>query len=294
MTDWDGRGLPPAARARLQRASADGVRTSLLSVPGSVGVESVGLTPVGEVMGCLVQHIGWQGFGGCSGSGWGFSSRTVTSGAGFRFAGYRPYVDALYRGYGTAIDRMAQEAQALGADGVVDVRITVEHLGNGNQEFLAMGTAVRAAARARPARIFVTDLPGQDVAKAMHAGWVPVSIALGISVAVRHDDYRTQGQASGWQNSEVSGYTELVQHVRADARRQFDASARQQGAEVALVSDIGLSIWEVEPSDGHTDHHAECRVIGSTLAKFHRGRTAITDALTIMPLRPAPTSRRPR
>ncbi|MGN6332112.1 MAG: heavy metal-binding domain-containing protein [Motilibacteraceae bacterium] len=294
MSDWDGRGLPPAARARLQRASADGVRTSLLSVPGAVGVESVGLTPAGEVMGCLVQHIGWQGFGGCSGGGWGFGARTVTSGAGFRFAGYRPYVDALYRGYGTAIDRMAQEAHALGADGVVDVRITIEHLGNGNQEFLAMGTAVRAAGRARPARIFVTDLPGQDVAKVLHAGWVPVSIALGISVAVRHDDYRTQSQASGWSNTEVSGYTELVQHVRADARHQFDASARQSGADVALVSDIGLNIWETEPSDNHRDHHAECRVIGSTLAKFHRGRTAVTDSLTIMLLRPAPTSRRPR
>jgi len=34
-------------------------------VPGAVGVESVGLRPVGEVMGCIVQHIGFAGWRGC-------------------------------------------------------------------------------------------------------------------------------------------------------------------------------------------------------------------------------------
>ena len=69
----------------------------------------VGLPPVGEVMGCMVQHVGWQGFGGCGwyGSGFGgWAGPTVTSGSGARFAGYAPYVDALYRGCDTALGRM--------------------------------------------------------------------------------------------------------------------------------------------------------------------------------------------
>jgi uncharacterized protein YbjQ (UPF0145 family) len=289
MTEWDGQGLPPAAAARMQRFQADGVRTSLLDVPGVTSVTGVGLPPVGEVMGCMVQHIGWQGFGGCGyygpGAGWGLG--TVTSGSGARFAGYRPYVDALYRGYDMAIGRMVTEAQAMGADGVVGVRLTVEHLGQDNREFVALGTAVRGRGTLHPPRPFVTDLPGADVAKLMHAGWVPVSIAIGIAVAVRHDDYATQSQARAWgQNTEVSGYTELVQHVRADARHAFERHASRAGADGAVVSHMDLHIWEQEPSEGHRDHVAESTVFGTTIARFGRG-PAPTRALTVLPLRRA-------
>jgi len=55
---WDGRGLPPVARARIERAAADGVRTSLLSTDGLAGLEVAkehgmeapdpGATPTGE------------------------------------------------------------------------------------------------------------------------------------------------------------------------------------------------------------------------------------------------------
>ena len=288
MTEWDGRGLPPAAAARMQRFQADGVRTSLLDVPGVTSVSGVGLLPVGEVMGCIVQHIGWQGFGGCGyygpGAGWGLG--TVTSGGtNARYAGYRPYVDALYRGYDTAIGRMVMEAQAMGADGVVGVRLSVEHLGQGNREFVALGTAVRGQGAVHPPRPFVTDLPGADVAKLLHAGWVPVAIAIGIAVAVRHDDYATLSQARAWgQNTEVSGYTELVQHVRADARHTFDRHASRAGADGAVVSHMDLHIWEQEPSEGHRDHVAESTVFGTAIARFSHG-PARTRALTVLPLR---------
>ena len=290
MSEWDGRGLPPAAAARMQRFAVDGVRTSLLDVPGMASVTAVGLPPVGEVMGCIVEHIGWQGFGGCGwtgfGAGWG--ATTVASGERTEYAGYAPYVDALYRGYDTAIARMLTEARAMGADGVVGVRLSVNHLGQDNREFVALGTAVRSAGPDHPAQPFVTDLPGADVAKLLHAGWVPVSIAVGISVAVRHDDYRTRSQASAWGwNTEVSGYTELVQYVRADAREQFAAHAARAGGEGALVSSMGLRIWEQEPTDGHRDHVAEATVFGTTIVRFHRGPSAPTRALTILPLRRA-------
>jgi len=297
VTEWDGQGLPPAAAARMQRFQADGVRTSLLDVPAAASVTGVGLPPVGEVMGCMVQHIGWQGFGGCGyygpSAGWGLG--TVTSGSGARNAGYRPYVDALYRGYDTAIARMVTEAQAMGADGVVGVRLSVEHLGQGNREFVALGTAVRGQVAVHPPSPFVTDLPGADVAKLLHAGWVPASIAIGIAVAVRHDDYATQRQASAWGwNTEVSGYTELVQYVRADARHTFERHAGRAGADGAVVSGMGLHIWEYEPSEGHRDHVAEATVFGTTIARFHRGRTAPTRALTVLPLSAGLSSRSQR
>ena len=118
-------------------------------------------------------------------------------------------------------------------------------------------------------RPFFTDLPGADVAKLLHAGWVPVSIAFGISVAVRHDDYATLSQARAWgANTEVSGYTELVQHVRDDARDRFGQHAARAGADGAIVSSMDLRIWEHEPAEGHRDHVAESTVFGTTIAKL--------------------------
>jgi uncharacterized protein YbjQ (UPF0145 family) len=269
------------------------VRTSLLDVPGMTSVTAVGLAPIGEVMGCMVEHIGWQGFAGCGyyglgagwASGWG-AAGTVTSGQGARYAGYAPYVDALYRGYDTALARLVLEAQAMGADGVVGVRLSVTHLGQDNREFVALGTAVRSAGPVHPARPFVTDLAGADVAKLLQAGWVPVSIAFGISVAIRHDDYATLTQAGRWAgNTEVAGYTQLVQHVRDDARDRFRQHTGRAGADGALVSSMDLHVWSIEPGENHRDHVAESTVFGTTVARFHSGRTAPTRALTILPLR---------
>ena len=292
MAEWDGRGLPPVAAERMRRFARSGLRTSLLTVPGAAGVRSVGFDPVGEVMGCFVAHIGWSGFGGCGYLGFGgigpigiTGGPVLSSGSG-GFVGFGPYVDALYRGYGTALDRMVQEAAAMGADGVVGVRLSVSDLGNSNREFAALGTAVRARSRHRPGRVFTTGLAGQDVAKLVQAGWVPCALTYGISVAVRHDDWRTQRQASwGAGNTEVAGYTQLVTHVRADARHRFDEHARSAGAEGAIVSSMSLQIGEIEPSENHRDPVAEAGVFGTSLVSFHRGSRAPTQSLTVLPLR---------
>jgi uncharacterized protein YbjQ (UPF0145 family) len=312
VADWDGTGLPPAAAERMARFAKGGPRTSLLPVAGAAGLWSVGLEPVGEVMGCIVQSIGFSGWQGCGYYGFGgglsggfggmpggfagpLNTRTVTSSNAGRFGGYRPYVDALYHGYGTATARMVTEAAALGADGVVGVRLRVSHLDTNNREYLALGTAVRASSRTRPTAVFVTDLAGQDVAKLMHAGWVPVQIARGISVAIRHDDWSTQAQASwGAGNVEVTGYTQLITHVRADARNRFSQQVKASGADGAVVSDTSLRVWEIEPAENHRDHVAESMVVGTTVARFHIGATAPTSSLTILPLSSATDRRGPR
>ena len=154
-TDWDGQGLPPAAMARMERGRSSAVRSSLLSVPGHLGVESCGFSAVGEVMGCIVESIGFTGWAGCGYGGYGLGgggvlggfgamSTTITSGQAGGWVGYAPYVDALYRGFDTALYRMLLECQSLGGDGVVGVRLEQRHLGQGNREFVALGTAVRA------------------------------------------------------------------------------------------------------------------------------------------------------
>lgn len=260
---------------------------------GQAGLDGCGFEVVGEVMGCVVQHIGWAGYGGCgyypmTGLGGTFMQpgRMPTAvSAGSAFAGFGPYVEALYAGYDTALVRMLTECQGLGGDGVVGVRFTVSSLGEDNREFLCLGTAVRAKSSARPKNLFSTDLPGQDLAKLLHGGWVPAGYVVGIALAIRHDDWATRQQASLMGgNSEVSGYSDLVNHVRADARRQFATRLAGYGAEGSISSDMTLSIWEQEAGENHRDHVALATMTGTAVARFHTSAYAPTDSLKILPL----------
>ncbi|MDQ1727620.1 MAG: hypothetical protein QOK14_1665 [Frankiaceae bacterium] len=290
-------GLPPAAAARMQRMRADGVKTSFLSVAGAVAAGSVGLRPLGEVMGTAVVQIGWRGWAGCGA--WSSAPSAWANPRAFApatsFAGYKPYTDAVRGGYRAALDRLRAEAVALGADGIVGVRLTSGHLGGGAmsvesvgtmREFLALGSAVRVDGDVRPPVPFVTDLSGTDTAKLMHSGWVPSSLAFGLAVAIRHDDYRTTMQSSRWSgNTEIDGYTQLVQHVRARAREDFRQRLATSENDGALLSANFVNIWSIEPAEGHTDHVAEAFVLGSSIAQFHRGAAHPAAALSIMPLR---------
>jgi uncharacterized protein YbjQ (UPF0145 family) len=260
----------------------------LLSAPAAAGLEVAGFDPVGEVMGSMVQRMGWSSYFGCGAAGWyGANSRTITSSQG---SGFAPYAQALQNGWGTAIGRMVTEASLIGADGIVGVRLSQRALGNNVQEFTAIGTGVRARSQSRPLRVFSTHLPGQDVAKLVLAGWMPTDVVLGLSVGIRHDDWNTR-QQSTWSagNVEVTGYTELINVTRDDARRQFAGHVRATGADGAIISSMRLVTWEIEPSEGHTDHLAQATIVGTSIVQFHPSTAAPSRSLTYLPLRRSPS-----
>jgi uncharacterized protein YbjQ (UPF0145 family) len=124
------------------------------------------------------------------------------------------------------------------------------------------------------------------VAKLLLAGWVPAGIVYGISVAVRHDDWQTLAQTGMFAgNTEVGGYTELVSHVRADARREFARSAATLGADSALLTAMHQHVREIEVAENHRDHVAECVITGNAIARFHGSTGPLTSSLTFLPLR---------
>ena len=105
-------------------------------------------------------------------------------------------------------------------------------------------------------------------------------------MAVRHDDWATRQQSSwGAGNVEVSGYTELITHTRADARNRFGRHVRETGADGAIVDTMTLNAWEIEPVENHRDHVAEATVFGTALTRFHTGAVAPSRSLTYLPLR---------
>src|SRR5271156_348601 len=141
-------GVPEAGRARLAQ-NRQGLFTSDLSVNEFLLVKQAGFEPLGLVVGSSIYHIGIQV------AGWKKSQEmTVLS-------------EAMYEARELAMTRMEEEAEQLGADGIVGVRLMIGRYdwGESMAEFLAMGTAVKHRGgelhRAPSGRPFTSDLSGQ-------------------------------------------------------------------------------------------------------------------------------------
>src|SRR5207248_2554125 len=83
-----------------------------------------------------------------------------------------------------AMTRMEEEADQLGADGIVGVRLDIGRYewGADLAEFISVGTAVRHRGgelhRAPNGRPFTSDLSGQDFATLLRAGYRPVGLII--------------------------------------------------------------------------------------------------------------------
>jgi uncharacterized protein YbjQ (UPF0145 family) len=274
-----GHELPPAAEARMAEIRRSGTWGSALSADEFTAIRSVGFEPVGQVLGAAVYNIGYAGGYGCPGAwaGYGgyvapYQSVTAVSSSG-SIGAYGPMVQTLYQARHKAIERMSAECAELGGHGVVGVLLTIGSFPAGGLEFKAIGTAVRAPGAVPLKRPFTSDVSGQDFVKLIMAGWVPVGLALGISIGARHDDWLTVNQTRwGSGNSEVTGYTDLVNQSRHDARSQLDKDVARMGAQGVVVRDMDLRIREREcPMQEHRrDHIAEVTIIGTAITQFTR------------------------
>ena len=287
--------LPPAAQARLAEIRESGTWGSSLTPEEFAVIRSAGFDAVGQVLGAAVYNVGYTGGYGCPGAwgsysfGWGPSARTQVSSQG-GYGSFGPMVDVLYQARRTAIRRMVEECAQLGGHGVVGVRLTIGGFPAGGLEFKAIGTAVRAPGT-RPLKTpFTSDLSGQDFAKLVSKGWIPVGLALGISVGARHDDWMTVGQTRwGAGNAEVTGFTELVNDARHDARQQLAKDVQRLGAEGVVIADMDLVVREREcpAQEGRRDHIVEATNIGTAIVRYssHAERHG-GSALAIMSLDP--------
>src|SRR2546425_3353776 len=171
MPPPQGSDLPLHARERLSIMRGDATRrglfTSDLSINEFLLVREAGFDPVGLVMGSSIYHIGFQ-FSGV-----------------FQNQEMEVLTQAMYHARELAMTRMEEEADILGADGIVGVRLEVtryewgEHLA----EFMAIGTAIKHRQgehyRTPDNRPFTSDLSGQDFWTLLHAGYRPVSLVMG-------------------------------------------------------------------------------------------------------------------
>ena len=193
--------LPKDAAHRLEELE-HGLFTSDLSVNEFLLVKEAGFHPLGFVMGSSIYHIGLQT------RKWG-QSQELTK-----------LTEAMYTARELAMNRMEEEAEELGADGVVGVRLDVNYYewGNDSAEFIAFGTAVKAedgtSYRNVQGKPFTSDLSGQDFWTLMQTGHVPQGLVMGTCVFhIAHRKF-TQALGSMGQNVELPNFTQALYEAR--------------------------------------------------------------------------------
>jgi uncharacterized protein YbjQ (UPF0145 family) len=224
--------LPQHARERIAAMRQHHFFTSDLSVNEFLLVKEVGFQPLGLVMGSSIFHIGYQPIRPDV-------SEELTT-----------LTQALYQSRELAMVRMEEEADALGADGVVAVRLTVNvHTWGTNViEFLAIGTAVKhteaAHFRGPNGKPFTSDLSGQDFWTLLHAGYRPVGFVMGNCVYyVGQPTQAMMGQPA--QNMELVSATQALYDARELAMERMQVEAEALGAQgiVGVLVDETNHTW---------------------------------------------------
>jgi len=167
---------------------------------------------------------------------------------------------------------MEEEADALGADGIVGVRLDIGRYEWGRQmaEFIAIGTAVRhrdgVLHRAPNGRPFTSDLSGQAFWTLLRTGHRPVGMVMGSCVyhVAHRGMMRTLGQIG--QNVELPNYTQALYDARELAMQRMQSEA--QALEAKGIVGVDLQ----EKSHGWGSHIIEFFAIGTAIVPTGEAR----------------------
>jgi len=241
-------GVPEAGRERLRRMRESGrFFTSDLSVNEFLLVKQAGFDPLGLVVGSSIYHIGLQ----------------------LRRWGKNQELDvltqAMYHARELAMTRMEEEADSLGADGVVGVRLDIGRYewGEHMAEFIAIGTAIKHREgklhRAPNGRPFTSDLNGQDFWTLMRAGHRPVGMVMGSCVYhVAHRGFLQSMKQAG-QNVELVNFTQALY----DARELAMARMQTEAEHVEAEGIVGVQLQE--RNHGWGSHVIEFFAVGTAI-----------------------------
>ncbi len=219
-------GLPRDAMARLAELGSAGqsrLFTSDLTVNEFLLVKEAGFHPLGLVLGSSIYHVGLQV------GRWSRNQELTT------------LSQAMYHARELAMTRMEAEADVLGADGIVGVRLDVEikEWGSDVAEFIAIGTAVKAdpghplgsSWRNSKGQPFTSDLSGQDFWTLLQSGHAPLGMVMGS--CVYHIAHRGLGSvlSSVGQNVELPQFTQALYEARELAMARMQTEAEELSAE---------------------------------------------------------------
>ena len=228
--------LPSGAADRLRAMRGTGEHpaffTSDLTIDEFLLIEQAGFEALGLVLGSSIYHVGFQW------QKWSVSQELPV------------LTRAMYDARELAMTRMEEEADLLGGDGVVGVRLVFKTyaMEEGVLEFQAIGTAIRhrerkGSFRTKDNRPFTSDLSGQDLWKLVRAGYRPMSLAMGACVYhIAHLSFMQTLKQAG-RNQEMKVYTEATYAARELALERMQAEAVRRGGSGVVGARVEESNW---------------------------------------------------
>jgi uncharacterized protein YbjQ (UPF0145 family) len=261
-------GLPPDALERLKaQTDSGGVFTSDLAVGEFAMAFRDGWRPRGLVMGSSVFRVNWQGvlsalqYGGGM-TAWG-SYAVPASG---EIVELTQAVSACRH---AALHRLDLEAAALGAHGVVGVRLrrSTWDWGAGLAEFAAVGTAVQLPGAAPLPRAFVGAVTAVEAHKLLACGVIPTAIVGGTSV------YYVSGLEAAmagltYVNCSLDATSRALGEARRLAAQRMRAEAAHLGANGIVGVRLEMQSTELEMQEPErTDHILEVYAVGTAVVQ---------------------------
>ena len=257
-------GIPESGLERIARMKKDverGFFTSDLSVNEFLLVKESGFEPLGLVLGSSIYHIGYQQ------AMWNQSQEMGV------------LTQAMYHARELAMTRMEEEADQLGADGVVGVRLDIGRYewGADLAEFIAVGTAVKHRGgelhRSPSGRPFTSDMSGQDFATLLRAGYRPAGLVMGNCVYHVARQGMMQSLRQMGRNIEMTNFTQALYEARELAMERLQNEADELQSEGIVGARI------IERSHGWGSHVIEFFALGtavvSTSSEHHIEKPAL-------------------
>src|ERR1700759_3459493 len=234
-------GIPESGReriARMKREVERGFFTSDLSVNEFLLVKEAGFDPLGLVLGSSIYHIGYQQ------AMWNQSQEMGV------------LTQAMYHARELAMTRMEEEADALGADGIVGVRLDIGRYewGADLAEFIAVGTAVKHREGCRPAGLVMGNCVYHVARQGMLASLKQVG-----------------------RNVEMTNFTQALYEARELAMERMQTEADDAQSEGIVGARI------IERSHGWGSHVIEFFAIGTAVISISDDHEIDRPAL-VLPL----------
>lgn len=241
-------GIPVEAQERIRQELALGKDffASDLTAREYLVTRQNGLDVIGQVMGSSFYHVR---FGGLYQGRWRQTGELVDLS--------KAHLDSRT----LAISRMKQEAELLGASGVIGVKLksNAHDWSNNLTEFTAVGTAVRIPGWS--GETFTSALSAQEFWQLYQLGYLPTGVAMGVCSYYMYTDNDTQNLLYSWwggnnrNNAEVPLYTGGLQYARETAMDRLTSDIIAHNADGVVGMDVEVEMEHVEYESGNRRYH---------------------------------------
>ncbi len=234
--------LPSSTRARLEGARTGKLPWLATLTPSELLIaRSHGLRPIAAVSATCWLHYGFS------------------------------WTNGHAEGWETALQRLAAEARAAGANAVLDVKMrTLPVYVQDSMDFTLVGTAVRVDGLPPSADPVIATVPALEFVQLLEADVVPTGIAIGAHFEWMSDWRGNASQQGWWRNVEAAQLSHLWERVRQRAHAQLRQSARGRGN--GVLAHLNFSeMYEREMGERQPRQYLARHIVIATTVDARRG-----------------------